>query len=274
MLLIDLNQIMYANMFMNLKTLGHLDENALRYMILNSLRAYNMKFHYGEVILACDSPNSWRRDIFPFYKASRRKARAESLINWKDIFASFAIIKAELAEYFPYTILEIDGAEGDDVIAVMSTLIADKTMILSSDEDFVQLHSGMIGQFNPVHKKKVEKDNIPTFLKEHIIAGDSGDGVPNVCSADDTFVMGKRQNKIGHKMRSYLLETDPTLYPSTEQRNYFRNKELIDLSCIPERITSQIKASYLNKPERHKRKLFDYFYDKKLTKFINSIQEF
>ena len=47
-----------------------LSEDLVRHMVLNSLRAHNKKFRkeYGDIVIACDSKNVWRREIFPNYK--------------------------------------------------------------------------------------------------------------------------------------------------------------------------------------------------------------
>ena len=40
------------------------------------------------------------------------------------------------------------------------------------------------------------KEPAEEILREHIIRGDKGDGVPNIHSEDDSFVEGKRQRPI------------------------------------------------------------------------------
>ena len=57
-----------------------MNEDLIRHMILNSLRGHNKKFRkqYGQMVIACDSSNVWRRTKFPNYKAGR-KANRESL---------------------------------------------------------------------------------------------------------------------------------------------------------------------------------------------------
>jgi hypothetical protein len=251
------------------------NEDFLRYMVLNSIRAYNTKLfkNRGEVIIACDSKNNWRRDVFPYYKAKRKQKREESQINWAQVFDALDNIKSELKEYFPYTVIDVERAEADDIIATLSKL-GEKTLIISGDGDFVQLQDGfLIEQYNPV-KKKFIKNTDKDYLKKHIIYGDAGDGVPNIMSADDVFITGKHQKRITKKRLNMLLTLDPEEYPSVERRNYFRNKELIDLNCTPIDVKSAILNQYETRPKKNKSKLFNYFFDKKLTKFMNIIQEF
>ena len=104
MILIDMNQIAVANLMMNLKMNNSktVDENMVRHMILNSIRMYRTEHRneYGEVVLTWDSKHSWRRDYFPEYKASRRKGREESNLDWDDIFATLNKIRNEIKENF------------------------------------------------------------------------------------------------------------------------------------------------------------------------------
>lgn len=277
MILVDLNQITFSNLAVLISKGTIVDNDTMRYMVLNSIRAYNAKLFkgWGEVVIACDSKHNWRKDVFPFYKARRKKRRKEETkINWEKVFGAFDVVKSELKEFFPYTVIDVDKAEADDIVGTLCKT-GERTLILSGDSDFIQLHDGfLISQYNPVKKKFISNNDPVKYLKEHIIEGDAGDDVPNVLSADDTFIMDKRQKRLTSKKFKYLMENDPENYPSVEKRNFFRNKQLIDLSCTPKNIMQAINDQYQNKPVKDKSKLFNYFYDRKLTKFIDSIQEF
>ena len=93
-----MNQIALASLMMNLNMnkSNTADEKMVRHMILNSIRLYRTKYfqEYGEVILSWDSKHSWRRDYFPQYKASRRKGRQKSDLNWDSIFEFLNRIKS------------------------------------------------------------------------------------------------------------------------------------------------------------------------------------
>ncbi len=199
MIIIDMNQIAVANLMMNLKMNNSktIDESMVRHMILNSIRMYRMDHHdeYGEVVLTWDSKHSWRRDYFPEYKASRRKGREESDLNWDDIFGTLNKIRNEIKENFPYKYLEVFGAEADDIIGFLCEENRDeKIMIISGDKDFIQLQKyPNVKQWSPITKKDVNGFNPTTYLKEHILRGDTSDGVPNVLSPDNTFIDGLRQ---------------------------------------------------------------------------------
>lgn len=251
-------------------------DETIRYMILRSLRGYNRKLFkgWGEVVIACDARKNWRKDVFPYYKANRKKERANSTIDWDKAFVSFATVREELKEFFPYTVIDIDNAEADDVIATITSLATEPVLILSGDTDFVQLHKKGIKQFSPVAKKFVSNPNPTIYLKQHIIEGDKSDGIPNIASSDDTFVMGKRQGTLGAARIKYLTETNPLDYPSGLKRNFERNEVLIDLNFIPYNIRAEITEVWTDRPKKTKAKLFNYFFDKRLDEFLSNVQDF
>ena len=275
-----MNQIAVANLMMNLKMNNSktIDENMVRHMILNSIRMYRMEHHdeYGEVVLTWDSKHSWRRDYFPEYKASRRKGREESDLDWDDIFGTLNKIRNEIKENFPYKYLEVFGAEADDIIGFLCEENRDeKIMIISGDKDFIQLQKyPNVKQWSPITKKDVNGFNPTTYLKEHILRGDTSDGVPNVLSPDNTFVDGLRQRPLSRKkIQSWLLGGGSD-WNDEVKRNFQRNSTLIDLSRTPEELKNQIRLEYNNAPHGDRSKLLNYFMQNKLKELTENIGEF
>ena len=280
MIIIDMNQIAVANLMMNLKMNNSktIDESMVRHMILNSIRMYRMEHHneYGEVVLTWDSKHSWRRDYFPEYKASRRKGREESDLNWDDIFGTLNKIRNEIKENFPYKYLEVFGAEADDIIGFLCEENRDeKIMIISGDKDFIQLQKyPNVKQWSPITKKDINGFNPTTYLKEHILRGDTSDGVPNVLSPDNTFVDGLRQRPLSRKkIQSWLLGGGSD-WNDEVKRNFQRNSTLIDLSRTPEELKNQIRLEYNNAPHGDRSKLLNYFMQNKLKELTENIGEF
>ncbi len=280
MILIDMNQIAVANLMMNLKMNNSktIDESMVRHMILNSIRMYRMEHHdeYGEVVLTWDSKHSWRRDYFPEYKASRRKGREESDLDWDDIFGTLNKIRNEIKENFPYKYLEVFGAEADDIIGFLCEESGDeKIMIISGDKDFIQLQKyPNVKQWSPITKKDVNGFNPTTYLKEHILRGDTSDGVPNVLSPDNTFTDGLRQRPLSRKkIQSWLLGGGSD-WNDDVKRNFQRNSTLIDLSRTPEELKNQIRLEYNNAPHGDRSKLLNYFMIYKLRELTDNIGEF
>ena len=274
---------MISNIMMQIgnHTNAALEESMVRHMVLNSIRSYITKFgpEYGELVIACDSKNYWRRQLFPYYKANRKKSQAASDLDWKSIFECLNKIRSELKEFFPYRVIEIETAEADDVIATLCEQFGNtnqKILIISGDKDFQQLHRYTnVRQFSPVLKKFISCNDPDKFLMEHVLKGDSGDGVPNVLSEDNCFVVGTRQKPLTQKKIDALIELGiDGKYDHQNFRNYMRNKQLIDLSCIPEKIRSQVIESYESQANKKIGNLIDYFMAHRLKNLMENIGEF
>lgn len=284
MILVDMNQCMISNLMMQLKTSNGLDENLVRHMVLNSLRHYRKTFgiEYGELVLCYDSKFYWRKKEFPFYKQNRKKDREKSSYDWNAIFECLNKIRDEIRTHFPYVVMDVYGAEADDIISVLikhnsDQDTPDKVLILSGDKDFLQLSKySFVSQYNPIQKKYVTLDNPKEYLMEHIIKGDRSDGIPNFLSDDDTFVSGKRQKPINKKNLVKWITADPKSFCTDVQlKNYERNKKLIDLSCIPEDIQVEIVQEFKRLNSNVRRGVtLEYFLKNKLTTLLNDIEDF
>ena len=285
MIIVDLNQVMLSNLLMQLgnHTNAQLEENMVRHMILNSLRSYRVKFSadYGELVIACDNTNIWRKKIYPYYKANRKKNLETSELDWKGIFDVMSKIRSELKEFFPYKVIDVESAEADDVIGTLVSKFGselntgEKILILSGDKDFIQLHTyANVEQYDPTRKKWIKSDDPTRFLSEHILKGDAGDGVPNVLSDDDTFVTGKRQKPMTAKRIEEFLKQDPNLYDGKVFKNWQRNKELIDLSNTPDYIKEQVLNQFDAQNGKDRSKLLNYFIANKMKNLTEHLSEF
>lgn len=283
MIIIDLNQVMISNFMAQIgnHTNVEVDEGLLRHMILNSIRSYMQKFksEYGEVVIACDDRKYWRREVFPYYKANRKKAREASEIDWNAVFESLNTIRDELKMFFPYRVIQAEGAEADDVIGTLVEKFgntSEKILILSGDKDFVQLQTYMnVKQYDPTRKRWVQTNDPSRFIKEHIMRGDTGDGVPNFLSPDNCFVVGERQKPLMQKKLDSWINLEPEQFCDDRMlRNYHRNRQLIDLSCIPNEVKERVLSLYEEQEGKNRQHLFNYFVDKKLKHLLEAINEF
>ena len=280
MIIIDMNQISLASLMMdlNMRKSNEVDEGMVRHMILNSVRLYRQQFNkeYGEVILTYDSKHYWRREYFPQYKAGRKKGREKDNKDWNKIFGVLNKIKAEFKENLPYKYLEVYGCEADDIIATLCKNNQDeKIMIISGDKDFIQLHKyPNVKQYSPILKKYVKGHNPDTYIKEHILKGDTSDGVPNVLSPDNTFVDGIRQRPLGRKKIETWLDIHIDDLPEEVKRNYQRNDKLINLDNIPEELGKEIMFEFKEAPCGDRSKLLNYFIQSRLKNLTSEIGEF
>ena len=279
MILIDLSQIMVASTMMSMgKDQSEVDINMVRHMVLNSLRMYRQKYHneYGELVLCCDGRHSWRRDHFPQYKAARKTNRDADKRDWTQIFGCLDTIKSELKEYFPYKYIEIEDAEADDIIGFLAKTQGIPIMIISGDKDFIQLQvKKNVKQYSPITKKLIIDKDPAKYLKEHILRGDSSDGVPNFLSADNCIVDKIRQTPITKKKIELWIDQDPEDFCNEEQlRNYHRNMKLIDLQYTPSNIADQVGKQFNEVPKGKRSGLLNFFIERKLNNLIESIGEF
>lgn len=313
MILVDLNQVMISNLFVikpamkvepytvnmtlelpDLKTetttknfpgvpgeTPPINEDLMRHMVLNSLRSYKMKFgnKYGNLVICADNKTYWRKSVFEYYKANRKKNRESSGMDWHLIFESLNKLKEEISTYFPYRVIEINGAEADDVIGVIAKRehTAEKILIMSGDKDFAQLQKyPNVDQYAPIHKHFITTPNATETLREHIMLGDLGDGIPNFKSPGDTFVTGGRQTSIRRTdLARWVKESKPENFCDLKMlAGYKRNQQLIDLDFIPKNIQKQIVDKWEEPFVETRKHLWEYFVKFKLANLAEQIGEF
>ncbi len=282
MIIFDFNQVAISNLMEQIgSSKAPVDETLVRHMILNTIRTYVKKFkesHGPEVIIACDNRHYWRREIFPFYKASRKKNREASGHDWSSIFECLGKIKQELKDHSPYKVLDIDTCEADDIIAVlaMKNSSTQKVMILSSDKDFAQLQKfPNVEQYSPILKKFIKEPLPAAQLKQLIIRGDKGDGIPNILSADNCIVEGVRQKAITESKIINWMNQAPEEFCNEEMmRNFKRNEMLIDLTKIPESLKTVILDTYETASGKSKQQFMNYMIANRLKNLLEVIDEF
>ena len=280
MILLDFSQVCLSGILAS----GNKDfgEDLVRHMVLNSIRNFKSRFsNYGELVICCDDKNYWRKQMFPYYKANRKKSREASSLDWNMIFNTLSMIKEEVKENFPYVVLQVESAEADDLIATMVDRYGnngEKIMIVSGDKDFAQLQRYKnVSQYSPMTKKIIKVDDPMEYLFEHVIRGDSGDGVPNILSRDDVFVNGLRQKPLQKKKVASMIDEMKrgiTPFDGEVKRNYLRNIQLIDLTRVPDDIRQEVIYKYNNYERKDRSLLLNYFIKNKLRNLMSDIQEF
>lgn len=297
LVILDYSQVALSNIFQfqsDLKKGSSSAEavNIIRHAILTGVKAYKKKYSptFGEVVIACDGREYWRKDVFPYYKAGRKKARDASSMDWELVFGAISTIREELAEHFPYRVIHVDKAEADDVIATLCKwtqtngtidrgMFEEKqpVMIVSSDGDFKQLHAyNNVQQWSPIQKKVVKCDNAKAYLAEHIAkAGD--DGIPNVLSPDNVFVTeGIRQTKMtAGRLAEFVEMGRDACRTDEERRNWDRNNLLINLSLVPADIESKIIDTYTSAaPKGDRMSIYQYLIKHRCRLLLDEIEEF
>jgi len=286
MILLDLNQVMIANLMIQIQGgKADLQEDLIRHMVLNSIRLYRQKFkEYGELVICADDKNYWRKDVFPYYKAHRKEDREKSDLDWQMIFECLNKVKGEIKDNFPYRVIQVSRAEADDVIGTLTNRFGvylnndtnEKILILSGDKDFGQLQKyANVDQFSPVTKRWVKVADPRRFLREHIMKGDRGDGIPNFLSNDSCIVAKERQKPLASKKLNIWVDQEPKDFCNEEMlRNYKRNEQLVDLDCVPDNIRAEVNRQYDEYELPDRKGLLNYFIKNRLKLLTECIGDF
>ena len=277
MILLDFSQTMIGSFMAMGKGSIVVEEDLLRHTVLNTIRQYKQMHRHvdhGGFVICCDSPKNWRKESFPEYKANRKKKRETDTTDWTSLFEFLHQMIDDLREYFPYIVVKVESAEADDIIAVLTQEeMKNPTTIISSDKDFIQLqkYEG-VQQWSPLTKDWVKGDP-EASLWEKLVKGDAGDGVPNILSSDDTFIVeGKRQRPISKK-KMEMWKEDRSSWTDEMHRNFNRNEMMVDLEKTPESIRINIINQFREQVPPHGR-LMEYFTEKRLKNLMEHIEEF
>ena len=174
MILVDNNQIIISNIFqMNKQNIEGDKESILRHLVLNTYRMYRKKFssQFGELVICHDSSNCWRKDIFPEYKANRKKVQKNSELDWDEVHHLMDVVRKDIEENLPYKNIKVERAEADDIIFSLCRRYhqEEEILIISNDKDFQQLQVyPSVKQFSPTKKKYLVCDKPKLFLLDHI----------------------------------------------------------------------------------------------------------
>lgn len=268
---------------------GVVTKDLLRGLIIRRLLSFDKQFNTTnkDAILALDSyGNYWRKDVFPLYKANRKKAKKPGEFSYVDYIPMVDELVQEFKENLKFKIVQVDRCEADDIIFVLTRRNShenfnhNETIIISEDKDLLQAQyeaDGRVFQFRPSTREQVTLDNEDgTSLFHHIIGGDSGDGIPNIFSDDDTLITeGKRQKPYTAKMKIRFANVFFNHYPEfrglftdVEYERFKRNKTLISLNSIPLELQDKIEEAYAN-AKSNEIGMFNYLMKHKLTNLIS-----
>lgn len=289
MILIDYSQVCVAAILAfsaDIKKNSTTDKKDLiRHVALSSIKSYKKKYgkQFGDIVICCDGRQYWRHDVFQPYKGMRKKAREESDLDWSVIFDTLSEIREDLKEHFSYKVIHLDRCEADDVIAVLAESTQEfgknePVMIVSSDKDFKQLHVyDNVKQFSPMLKKQVmvNKKELHAWLIEHIVKGDSGDGIPNILTNDNALINGERQKPVSAKRLQEFIDNGFIACKNDEERrNWKRNVVLIDFKHIPSDVKENILKAYEQPTKGSKAAIMNYLIKNRCRNLLDEIEEF
>ena len=274
MILVDANQIAISHLMVRQKIEDGINIDSIRRSIVRVLARIQKQFgaEYGTMVLCYDDKSYWRSQVFPYYKKNRKQERETSKYDWDLVFSVLNTIRDEIRRNLPYYVIQVQGAEADDVIATLTRRhhIEEKILILSADKDFIQLQThDNVKQYDPIRNRWIECEDPVNYLQEHIIRGDRSDGIPNILTCDDAIVNGKAQKKMSKLKIAALASMDPADFTNyIRLRNWKRNSELIDFAKIPRQIVDNIIMTftkYRAKPSIN----IQYFIDNNIQDLID-----
>ncbi|MDB4232280.1 hypothetical protein N9795_01090 [Candidatus Pelagibacter sp.] len=139
-----------------------------------------------------------RKNLYPEYKGNRKLKR---ITNWNsfddlaDESASMSQQMTRLIDYLkqlPISVMTLDKLEADDMIGYLAPKF-DNSIIVSADQDFLQLCSDTIQVYSPIKKKfygpKEVYDELglwpQNYINYKVLMGDKSDNVPGIKGLGD-----------------------------------------------------------------------------------------
>jgi 5'-3' exonuclease len=158
------------------------------HLVLQNIKSMKQQFEreYGEIVICIDAKHYWRKDIYPEYKGQRKAIKEESKIDFSSFYSRVDEFLEDMESPFPFKFLNIEKAEADDTIGVMSKELNDKkipTIVVTSDKDMKQvLQYDYVKLYDDKDKKweKLPKKDIPNFKIYHVLKGDASDNIFNI----------------------------------------------------------------------------------------------
>ena len=272
LMLVDMsNLVMSTVLGFNGQTGEPITLNMIRTLVLKRLQILKNRYlrEYPNIVLCFDARTYWRRDVFPPYKASRKIQRdKDEKIDWEQFFRDYDAFKKELFENFPVVCLEVDGAEADDIIAILSKVMGPHRpcCVVSSDKDMIQIQEHIcptVKIWSLSKGKFVTPKTSDYSILEHVIRGDPDDGVPNIRSDDEVLITeGVRQKSISKNLveeaKRHGITRPEKFCPTHESlKNFHRNQQLIDFRFIPDELTERVVQAF-NDYEPVRGRTFNY----------------
>jgi 5'-3' exonuclease len=165
-----------------------------KYDYIRTVESLAKSYNAGTIVVCADGGSSYRKDIFPEYKANRKEKYAEQTAQEEKEFemfmAEFANTLTEIRKKHP--VFHFKGVEADDIAAYISKNLdnfgLDECWLISSDRDWDLLINDRVSRFSTVTRKETTVHNwdehydfeIPDYITFKCLTGDKGDNVPGI----------------------------------------------------------------------------------------------
>jgi len=162
-----------------------------KYDYVRTIESLAKSYNAGTIIICADGGSTWRKEIYPEYKANRKERYAEQTAaeakEFEMFMAEFANSLTLLKEKHP--VFHFKGVEADDIAAFITHNIEfDECWLISSDKDWDLLITDKVSRFSTVTRKETTVHNwdehydfeIEDYITFKCLTGDKGDNVPGV----------------------------------------------------------------------------------------------
>lgn len=295
MIICDLSQIAYAGSFSLMESIKGGDDvlTTIRSSVISSIKYYKNRFkgEYGsEIVVATDGNHYWRKEKYPFYKATRAKQRSyQPDVPWAEISDAIDVLTEEIRDNMPWKTIFHDRAEADDIMGILTEDVAnrrvieeglyettEKVLIISNDKDIAQvLKHPNVRQFSPYTKSMFKMEYSPKeHLRRLILGGDPGDSIPNIFSPSNSFIDGIRQKPCTEKKMAPFLEADSMLSVAMDdvtRQRLLENAELISFNGIPKKLRAEVVDLYNNYSPKTKMDAYRYLSKHRCNMLLDDI---
>ena len=162
-----------------------------KYDYIRTIESLAKSYKAGTIIVCADGGSSYRKEIYPEYKANRKERYAEQT---EQEAKEFEMFMAEFQDTLTlikqkYPVFHFKGVEADDIAAyITKNFDFDDCWLISSDKDWDLLINDKVSRFSTVTRKETtvhnwdehydfDRDDYITFK---CLTGDKGDNVPGV----------------------------------------------------------------------------------------------
>ena len=162
-----------------------------KYDYIRTIESLAKSYKAGTIIVCADGGSSYRKEIFPEYKANRKERFADQTEQeakeFEMFMAEFQDTLTLIKEKYP--VFHFRGVEADDIAAYITQSINyDECWLISSDKDWDLLISDKVSRFSTVTRKETTVHNwdehydfeIPDYITFKCLTGDKGDNVPGI----------------------------------------------------------------------------------------------
>ena len=162
-----------------------------KYDYIRTIESLAKSYKAGTIIVCADGGSSYRKEIYPEYKANRKERYAEQTEQeakeFEMFMAEFQDTLTLIKEKYP--VFHFRGVEADDIAAyITKNFEFDDCWLISSDKDWDLLINDKVSRFSTVTRKETTVHNwdehydfeIEDYITFKCLTGDKGDNVPGV----------------------------------------------------------------------------------------------